>query len=84
MGIIYGHDIFLLGYRNNGEENKIVSRMFADDFLFLPQDNITPSMRHFNEYMDNGLRDSSRNNNNLTFYDKIFSPEVTVAVAVAY
>lgn len=50
-------------------------KMFGDHFLFLRQHNITPSMTYFNEYMDNRLRAIARNNN-LTFYDKVLSPDV--------
>lgn len=54
MGTIYGYHLpLLIGYRNNGESNRIVGRMFADHFLFLRQHNITPSKRYFSEHMDN-------------------------------
>lgn len=54
MGTIYGYQVpLLIGYRNNGESNKVVGRMFAYHFLFLREHNITPSKRYLSEHMDN-------------------------------
>ena len=53
MGAVAGMEApLLLGYVPLGRYNRIVGRMFADHFLFLKENKITPSKTYFSYRMD--------------------------------
>jgi len=72
IGTVAGWQIpVFLGFRTDGGSNTVVGIMFADHFLFLRENNITPSKRYLSEYMDDWLQGWSSVHNR-SFHEKVF------------